>query len=370
MEEPRFLRYGAAARGRRATADRRNSRGRADQRSHPQNAGRTIRLLSSEYKVEMALTVPNGATLQGAGVMLFDDQGLPVKFKQGTTTTITAKPGLKGNLVTLGNQSSLRRLVLEGAGANQVGLDDAGRGGNVVAAASRARGDIISAMIDECKLINHNKSMPTTTSQCPSLKLTGRRGARSSPTHAIPKNPAPDPLPHEDAEVTPTLTRSIVDIPKDGKAVFAMNFASHGKVTINLIKNDIGGPLDVIGGLSRPNAVVGATTTITSHGNRYSPQPESDVEAWQIIGGSSSPFGGNANTDSNSASVQSRDDQIENFWIGIKAIGRRLPGDGTCSHNKARLELLHMKLATKPPEKQQISSTGAPNPLWCPRQAM
>jgi hypothetical protein len=66
-----------------------------------------------------------------------------------------------------------------------------------------------------------------------------------------------------------------------------MNFASHGKVTINLTNNQIGGPLGVIGGLSRPDAVVGATTTIASHGNTYSPQEPSDVEAWKIVGGSS-----------------------------------------------------------------------------------
>jgi hypothetical protein len=140
-----------------------------------------------------------------------------------------------------------------------------------------------------------------------------------------------------------------------------MNFASHGKVTVNLTKNEIGGPLDIIGGLSRPDAVVGATTTITSHGNHYSPQPAaSDVEAWQITGGSSSPLGGNANTDSNSASIRSKDDQIENFGIGIRAIGgRRLPGGGTCSHNKARLELLHMTLATNGTDAADFDFTGA-----------
>jgi hypothetical protein len=66
-----------------------------------------------------------------------------------------------------------------------------------------------------------------------------------------------------------------------------MNFASHVMVTINLTNNQIGGPLDVIGGLLRPDAVVGATTTIASHGNTYSPQEPSDVEAWKIVGGSS-----------------------------------------------------------------------------------
>jgi tetratricopeptide (TPR) repeat protein len=156
------------------------------------------------------------------------------------------------------------------------------------------------------------------------------------------------------------LRRAPTELTPTERRVFAMNFASHGKVTINLTNNHIGGPLDVIGGLSRPDAVVGATTTITSHENIYSSRGPSDVEAWKIVGGSSLPFGGNANSDSNSASVQSKDDQIENFKIGIAAIGgRRLPGEGTCSHNKARLELLHMTLATNGTDAADFDFTGA-----------
>lgn len=267
--------------------------------------------------------------------MLFDDQGLPVQFKQGTTTTITASPGFNGNLVSLGNQSSLRRLVLQGPQQ-----DAAGPGGNVVAVASRDRDDIVSARIDACELSNENASGG------------GTDGPTGGAILAYTRNPqrGPDRRPHEDAEVTLAVSRSIVRTPEDGQAVFAMNFASRGKVTIRLRKNDIGGPLDVIGGLSRPDAVVGATTTITSHGNHYSPPPASNAEAWQIIGGSSSPLGGTSNTNSNSASVESRDDQIKGFKVGIVAVGgRRLPGDGTCSNNKARLELLRLTLATEPP---------------------
>jgi hypothetical protein len=91
-----------------------------------------------------------------------------------------------------------------------------------------------------------------------------------------------------------------------------MNFASGGQVTIRLKRNDIGGPLDVIGGLSRPDAVVGATTTIISRGNRYSGSG-SDAAAWQIVGGSGPAFEADAksNSDSNSASVESRDDEIK-----------------------------------------------------------
>jgi hypothetical protein len=107
-----------------------------------------------------------------------------------------------------------------------------------------------------------------------------------------------------------------------------MNFASVGQVTVELTKNDIRGPLDVIGGLSQPDAVANATTTIISQGNHYSPQAASKVEAWHIVGGSSSPLGGTANTDSNSASIQSTDDVAE-LDLGAERSGCR-EGSPSC----------------------------------------
>lgn len=47
-----------------------------------------------------------------------------------------------------------------------------------------------------------------------------------------------------------------------------MNFAS-GEVNVELIANRTGGPLDIVGGLSRPDTVLDATTTIRSRGNLY-----------------------------------------------------------------------------------------------------
>ena len=79
-----------------------------------QNAGRTIQLKPGTYQVGVPLLVPDGATLRGAGVMQ-PEQGLPVKFKPGTTTTITARDRLVGNLVTLSDGSAVRGLVLQGA---------------------------------------------------------------------------------------------------------------------------------------------------------------------------------------------------------------------------------------------------------------
>jgi hypothetical protein len=60
--------------------------------------------------------------------------------------------------------------------------------------------------------------------------------------------------------------------------------------------------------------------------------------------------------------VESRDDQIKGFKVGIVAVGgRRLPGSSTstCSHNKARLELLHMTLATNGTDAADFDFTGA-----------
>ena len=71
-------------------------------------------------------------------------------------------------------------------------------------------------------------------------------------------------------------------------------------------------------------------------------------------------------TDSNSAIVESKDDQIESFQVGIAAVGgRRLPDGGTCSHNKAELNLNRMKLATKPHrDSSRFRCSWAPNPVW------
>jgi hypothetical protein len=86
-------------------------------------------------------------------MMLFDGLGLPDRFDpQIRTTTITAGSGFKGNLLTLGYGSKVKKLVLQGA--SQVGLDDFGRGGNVVAVASRGQQESLSATIEECELIN------------------------------------------------------------------------------------------------------------------------------------------------------------------------------------------------------------------------
>src|SRR6266545_1552944 len=119
----------------------------------PANEAAQILVRAGEYDVSHALTVPDGATLAGEGVMGFDDSGLPTGFEASGRTLLRATAALVGDVLTLGDGATVRGLVIE---------DLAGRpGGNPVAVVSRAAGDFISAHIEECEIINPNPSMVT-----------------------------------------------------------------------------------------------------------------------------------------------------------------------------------------------------------------
>ena len=118
----------------------------------PANAGARILVRAGEYDVSHALTVPDGATLAGEGVMGFDESGLPTGFEASGRTLLRATAALVGDVLTLGDGATVRGLVIE---------DVAGRlvAGNAVAVVSRAAGDFISARIEECEIINPNPSL-------------------------------------------------------------------------------------------------------------------------------------------------------------------------------------------------------------------
>jgi hypothetical protein len=109
------------------------------------NAGRRIVVRAGTYRVDGPLTVPEKATLQGAGDMLGGD--LPSGFEPRTETKIVALPSFDGDLLRLRNHASLRGLVIE---------DALGRSGNAIAVVSRGLGDSVSASILECEIVNPN----------------------------------------------------------------------------------------------------------------------------------------------------------------------------------------------------------------------
>jgi hypothetical protein len=295
------------------------------------NAGRRILVRAGTYVVDRSLNVPNGATLQGEGVMLGGD--LPAGFAALTETRIVALRSVAGDLLTLGNDASVQRLVVE---------DVPDRVGNTIAVGSRGPDTSVSASIVECEIVNPNPTRPA-----------GPDGPNGGAIVALTLNLAldDDPPPHAGAVVNVGIRRSIVRAV--GRALFAMNFAPDGRVNVDLTETVVAGTLEAFGGISRPDAVAWARTTIVSRRNLYLPTGPSPI-GWMIGGGSSPPFAFPlpAATSSNEVRVDSTDDRIEGFRTGIEAFAGRRHGvlAGPSSDSSATLELRGLKIQTTGPD--------------------
>src|SRR6266545_2711304 len=268
----------------------------------PANEAAQILVRAGEYDLSQALTVPDQATLVGEGVMGFDDSGLPTGFEASGRTLLRATAALVGDVLTLGDGATVRGLVIE---------DLAGRpGGNPVAVVSRAAGDFIAAHIEECEIINPNSSV-------------GGQGLRGRGLVVVTRNPSPS---HEGAVLRVQVTQSIVRSPGAGIGVFAINFASHTQINLDLESNVIGGGLNTAAGVGLPDAVTGASVTIQSRRNLYrSDSPLPTAIGWTLFGGADAPSRLVASKAStfNSLQIHSNDDRIEGFATGISAAGAR-----------------------------------------------
>ena len=298
----------------------------------PANAGKRILVRAGEYEVSQALTVPDDATLVGDGLMEFDDCGLPTGFQPSGRTVIRSTPALVGDILTLGEGSSLRNLAIE---------DVSGRQGNLVVVSSRDAGDFISALIIECELINPNPS---------EITPEGSIG-RSLKVITLNPNLGLDPPPHEGAVLEVQMKRSIIRSPGAGYGVFAINFASHAQISLELHRNVIGGGMNLSGGVSRPDAVTGASVSIQSRRNLYrsdSAVPTSN--GWSLIGGTTAPLPGLASEAStfNSLEMDSRNDTIAGFSTGILALGgaRTGPLPEPSSSNLVDMDLHDLSVQT------------------------
>lgn len=65
----------------------------------PANAGRRIQVEHGNYGIDRPLHVPDRATLEGAGVMKFDADGVPGGFEPGTESTLRVTAGFAGNVL-------------------------------------------------------------------------------------------------------------------------------------------------------------------------------------------------------------------------------------------------------------------------------
>jgi hypothetical protein len=304
----------------------------------PENAGRRIRVRSGSYNVSQPLVVPDGATLEGEGVMLMDASRLPSGFAAGTRTTLTMTSNAAGDVLTLGDGATVRALAIENM---------TGRVGNAIGVVSRDAGDRVTATIAEVEIVN-----PNAHSVAPS-------GPTGCGVTVLSQNPnlGSDPAAHSGAVITATITRSLIHSPATGTGcgLFAFNFAPFASVSVTLASNVVGGGIIANGGVSRPDAVHDSKTTIHSRRNLYrddSPDPcVSRHLGWSVTGGSGTPaplpIGETAR---NAVSLRSLHDRVEGFATAILAVGGRRffapPVAGPTTDNSVDLKLIGTTIST------------------------
>jgi hypothetical protein len=294
----------------------------------PANAGRHIRILRGDYAVDHPLVVPDGATLEGEGVMVIGPDGLPAGFEPGTESTLRATGAFQGQLLTLGHGSAIRglRLLDLGNATSQPAL----RRGNVVYLASRAPADVISASVDDCELV---------TDQSIGFSEVGPHGHTLVVLTLNPNLGAP-PAAHEGARVELSVRRSIVRA-RVGAAVFANNFAPRGEIRLLFESNRVDGYLIAAGGTNRPEQVHDSRTVVESRANLYR-RAGLDRFGWHLLGASTPPHAQEAPGQGgtrNSLRMISRDDRIEGFRVGIQAAAARRLGLTSERLNDNHLEI-------------------------------
>jgi len=299
----------------------------------PANEGARILVTAGEYDVSTALMVPDGATLEGEGVMTFDGSGLPGGFEVSGRTLIRATAALAGDILTLGDGVTVRNLAIE---------DVADRSGNLIAVLSRSPGDSVSARVDECELINPNPN---------GIAPPGPTGASLV---VVTRNPnlGQDPPAHEGSNLSVRMARSVVHAAGGGAGVFSINFASQSSTDLDLERNVIGGGVISSGGVSRPEAVTGSRVRIDSRRNLYVNESVEAGLGWNLLGGAGSPAFPTAPSTSNVLRLHSKDDTIDGFFSGILARGgqRFFAESGPSSSNVIDMQLigLHIRTAADP----------------------
>jgi protein kinase-like protein len=275
----------------------------------PANAGRRIRIRAGTYDIDQPLTVPDGMTLEGEGVMLFAPGGRPTGFADSARTTMRMTANIGGDVLTLGDNVTVRNVEI---------VDLVGRSGNVVAVVSRRPGDRVSATIVESVIVNPNP-----------LGL-GAGGPLGRGVVVMTRNPnlGSDPPPHEGAVLAVRMLRSVIRSPTGGGGFFAFNFAANSRISLELSRSLIGGSSEANGGVSRTDAVHDSEVRITSRDNLYrnewTDRCASPLLGWNLVGGSGAPIPLQLPvTSRNRLLVRSVDDRIEGFTVGVLATGSR-----------------------------------------------
>lgn len=308
--------------------------------------GTTISLLAGDYALDRPLQVPDGVTLEGAGIMEMRD-GHAAGFRSGPVSLLRAAAKFDGSLLTMGDGVTLRGLSI----LDQV--PDRGaplRSGNVVAVLSRAPRDTLSARIEDCEIVGEAAMGVTPAGPTGHGIVVLTRG----PTLGQPGQP------HRGAKLSLTVLRSVIRM--RGLSLFIVNFASDARIDVNLSASLLTA-IVATGGVSRPELVTGSSVVLHSRGNLYRPAP-GDVPdfAWMVFGGSSphlmSPDIPGARD--NLLALYSTGDRIEGFRIGVLAAGarRRVEGSGPLQDNRAELELSNLTIVVPDEDAIGVSLHG------------
>lgn len=292
-------------------------------------AGQRIRVRAGTYDLARGLVLPDHVTLTGEGRMEFDADGLPSGFEPFSRTILRATPGLVGDVLTLGDGTTLRGLVLE---------DVPGRSGNVVTLSSRASGDFVAATIVQCEIV------------APNPGGVGPQGPTGRAFLVMTQNPnmAAPPSPHEGAELSIDMRRTIIRSPGNTTGITALIFASRSRIALSLTRNVVGHGLSVVAGVGRPDPVTESSLAIESAHNLYRANgPSSLSQGLRLVGGDTARLPGpSGSSTGNSVTVHSRDDRVEGFAVGVFAAGgaRIGPLAAPSSQNSVDLELTRMQL--------------------------
>jgi hypothetical protein len=313
----------------------------------PGQGARTIRLQAGRYVLDAPLVVPDGVVLLGEGVMRTDPDGLPTGFAPGAETVLVASERLQGDVVTLGDRTRLQNLRVESPAASA----DEPRAGNLVVIASRRAGDRLNATLSECEFINHTQV---------GFSLAGPTGHTIA---VLTRNPGAGVPWHEGARVRLAIERSLVRRPTGIGSVFALNFASAASIELDFERSRFEGSMGIVGGVARPDPVHGASTVLRSRGNLYVKGGGTYPTGWGILGASVAPHAGvgGGGAESNSVRVDSQDDRIEGYRVGIHAAAGRVVAarPGTVMHNRGEVTLRGIRIRSVGEGAADLSLHGA-----------
>jgi hypothetical protein len=206
---------------------------------------------------------------------------------------------------------------------------------------SRGAGDVVSATLEDCEILNPNQDAGTPDGPIGRSVLV-TTPAPSSATSA-------DSSARLGASVALRMSHCIVRSPR-GTGVFAANFAPHGRVNLVLTENIIGGGLIVSGGASCAYAVSGASTVLESRGNvfRADSGTPSTTAGWLVsaVGAAHGTGGPPSGATKDTLYLRSTADRIEGFQTAISGSGalRLRPDAGVLAENLVTLEIQQTEL--------------------------